>query len=77
MSHKYQLDQFLTTTIIPRLKQVFMTELELWDEWDGFSGFPPLEIKDHHAIEALNLFRLLNRPEMIPRVREECERERD
>ncbi|KAI1781889.1 hypothetical protein LXA43DRAFT_844855, partial [Ganoderma leucocontextum] len=26
---------------------------------------PPLELESHHAIEALNLFRVLNRPEMM------------
>ena len=66
MSHKYQLDRFLSAAVIPRLKHAFPTELEPWDEWGGFDGAPPLEAEDYHAIEALNLFRLLDRPEMVP-----------
>ncbi|KAI1786588.1 hypothetical protein LXA43DRAFT_1109504 [Ganoderma leucocontextum] len=68
LSHKYQLDQLLEEAVIHRLKgTVFTTELEVRDKSDGgfADGSPPLELESHHAIEALNLFRVLDRPEMM------------
>ncbi|KAI1786587.1 hypothetical protein LXA43DRAFT_952359 [Ganoderma leucocontextum] len=65
LSHKYQLDELLEA-VVPRLKGTFTTELEMWDKSRGFYELPPLGLTSDHAIEALNLFRLLDRPEMIP-----------
>ncbi|PIL28389.1 hypothetical protein GSI_09540 [Ganoderma sinense ZZ0214-1] len=72
LSHKYQLDQLLAG-VIRRMKDTFTTQLDVWDPTQA-SGFCSagsslrleLELEPSDAIEALNLIRLLDRPEMIP-----------
>ena len=66
MAHKYQLDQLLEA-VVCRLKGSFTTRLDVWDRSGGFDPTrSPLRLHRNHAIEALNLFRLFDKPEMIP-----------
>ena len=71
LSHKYQLDQLLVAAI-HRMKGTFTTQLAVWEQSGGFYGSSPLRLRYPNAIEALNLFRLLDRPEMIPVALYEC-----
>ena len=71
LSHKYQLDQILAATI-HRLKGTITTRLAVWERSGGFYARSPLGLRYPNAIEALNLFRLLDRPEMIPVALYEC-----
>ena len=71
LSHKYQLDQLLAA-VLHRLKGTFTTQLDVWDRSGGFGSLTPLNLRSTDAIEALNLFRLLDRPEMIPVALYEC-----
>ena len=71
LSHKYQLDQLLAAAI-HRLKGTFTTQLDVWEKSGGFYPGSPLGLKYPNAIEALNLFRLLDRPDMIPVALYEC-----
>ena len=66
LSHKYQLDQLLAA-VIHRLKDTFTTQLDVWDRRRGIGGehFLPNRFCPE-VIEAINLFRLLDRPEMLP-----------
>ncbi|KAM5544034.1 hypothetical protein V8D89_002220, partial [Ganoderma adspersum] len=66
LAHKYQLDQLLEA-VIQRLKGSFTTRLDVWDRSGGFDPtLSPMRLYRNHAVEALNLFRLLDRPEMMP-----------
>ncbi len=66
LSPKYQLDQLLGI-VLRRMKDTFTAQLDVWDRrFDGFPGGSSLRLSRTDAIEALNLFRLLRRPEMIP-----------
>ncbi|KAI1786600.1 hypothetical protein LXA43DRAFT_897702 [Ganoderma leucocontextum] len=67
LAHKYQLDQLLEA-VVHRLKSTFTTQLEVWDRSGGFENptRSPLKLSHRHAIEALNLIRLLDKPEMVP-----------
>ncbi|KAM5544055.1 hypothetical protein V8D89_002241 [Ganoderma adspersum] len=71
LSHKYQLDQLLAAAI-HRLKGTFTTQLDVWEHSGRFYMRSPLRLEYSNAIEALNLFRLLDRPEMIPVALYEC-----
>ncbi|KAM5544058.1 hypothetical protein V8D89_002244 [Ganoderma adspersum] len=71
LSHKYQLHQLLAAAI-HRLKGTFATQLDVYERSGGFSTRSPLKLRRSDAIEALNLFRLLDRPEMIPVALYEC-----
>ena len=71
LSHKYQLDQLLAAAI-HRLKRTFSTQLDAYERSGGFCTRSPLKLRCYDAIEALNLFRLLDRPEMIPVALYEC-----
>ena len=62
MSHKYQIDDLLDAAV-HRLKEVFTQSFDVWVKNDGFNK-STLQIERHNAIEALNLFRILGRPEM-------------
>ncbi|KAM5544851.1 hypothetical protein V8D89_001749 [Ganoderma adspersum] len=63
LSHKYQLDGLLAA-VLPRLKGTFTTELAVWDAAGALLEGSAFEFDQ--AVEALNLFRLLGRPEMVP-----------
>ena len=66
LAHKYQLDQLLEA-VVQRLKGSFTTRLDVWDRSGGFDPMlSPMRLHRNHAIEALNLFHLLDRPEMMP-----------
>ncbi len=66
LAHKYQLHELLEA-VVHRLKGTFTTQIEVWDRSGGFNTMQsPLKLGDAHAIEAINLFRLLDKPEMIP-----------
>ncbi|PIL26653.1 hypothetical protein GSI_11278 [Ganoderma sinense ZZ0214-1] len=66
LAHKYQLDQLLDA-VVQRLKRSFTTRLATWDRSGGFDPTrSPMRLYRDHAIEALNLLRLLDRPEMTP-----------
>ncbi|KAI1781603.1 hypothetical protein LXA43DRAFT_978012 [Ganoderma leucocontextum] len=66
LSHKYQLDQLLEAVVL-KLQRTFTTQFEVWNRSGGFlERSSPLELGFRHAIEALNLFRLLDRPDMVP-----------
>ena len=72
LSHKYQLDQLLAA-VIHRLKDTFTTELDVWDRRSGIGeSFLPGHGSPGEVIEAINLFRLLDRPEMIPAAFYQC-----
>ena len=62
MSHKYQIDDLLDAAG-HRLKEVFTQSFDVWVKNDGFNK-STLQLEHHNAIEALNLFRILDRPEM-------------
>ncbi|KAM5544044.1 hypothetical protein V8D89_002230 [Ganoderma adspersum] len=71
LSHKYQLDQLLAA-VIHRLKGTFTTQLDVWDRRRGIGEhFRPGRFCPE-VIEAINLFRLLDRPEMLPAALYEC-----
>ena len=66
LAHKYQLDQLLEA-VVQRLKGSFTTRLDVWDRSGGFDPtLSPMRLYRNHAIEALNLFHLLDKPEMMP-----------
>ena len=72
LSHKYQLDQLLVAAI-HRMKGTFTTQLNVWDRRDGIGEhFIPGHFWPEGVIEAINLFRLLDRPEMLPAAFYEC-----
>ncbi|KAM5544046.1 hypothetical protein V8D89_002232 [Ganoderma adspersum] len=73
LSHKYQLDQLLAS-VIHRLKRTFTTQLQAWDNRGGVDGKSLLRLSSPDVIEALNLFRLIDRPDMIPTAVYECAR---
>ena len=63
LSHKYQLDALLSA-VLPRLQGTFTTSLAVWDAAGALLAGSAFEFDQ--AVEALNLFRLLARPEMLP-----------
>ncbi|KAI1792055.1 hypothetical protein LXA43DRAFT_358897 [Ganoderma leucocontextum] len=66
LSHKYQLDQLLDAVIL-RLKRTFTTDFETWERSGCLhEELSPMQISCSDCIEALNLFRLLDKTEMIP-----------
>ncbi|KAM5544921.1 hypothetical protein V8D89_001819 [Ganoderma adspersum] len=71
LSHKYQLDQLLAA-VIHRMKGTFTTQLDVWEQSGRFCWISALRLDSTYTIEALNLFRLLDRPEMIPVALYEC-----
>nr|VWP00669.1 Uncharacterized protein [Ganoderma boninense] len=71
LSHKYQLDQLLSA-VVHRLKHHFTTCLSAWDARGGADRRLLLRLSAPSAIEALNLFRLIDRPDMIPIALYEC-----
>ncbi|TBU41579.1 hypothetical protein BD309DRAFT_1081994 [Dichomitus squalens] len=73
LGHKYQLDQLLDAVIF-RLQRTFNTDLEVWDRSRGFGADSPLGLVPNNAIEALNLFRRLQRSDMIPTALCGCSR---
>ena len=73
LSHKYQLDQLLSSIIL-RLKRTFTTQLAAWDNRGGVDSKSLLQLSCADVIKALNLFRLIDRPDMIPTAVYECAR---
>ena len=63
MGHKYQIPHLLTTAT-SSLKRIFPSSLELWDN-------RPSKVRDH-SLEAVNLFRLLDRPDMLVSALYDC-----
>ena len=73
LSHKYQLDQLLASVIL-RLKHTFTTQLSVWDNRSAIGSKSLLRLSSADVIEALNLFRLIDRPDMVPTAVYECAR---
>ena len=64
MAHKYQLVPLLSE-VTRRLKSVFTDSFDIWRiHHGGSTNLAALE--PHHSVEALNLFRLIGRTDMIP-----------
>ena len=63
MSHKYQISHILEA-VTSSLKRIFPSKLDLWDDL-------PSEI-ENQALEAVNLFRLLDRPDMLVPALYDC-----
>ncbi|PIL26644.1 hypothetical protein GSI_11269 [Ganoderma sinense ZZ0214-1] len=55
-----------------RLKRHFTTRLSAWDARGGTDGKSLLRLSAPDVIEALNLFRLIDRPDMVPIALYEC-----
>ena len=64
MSHKYQVPHLLAT-VTRNLKHIFPSRLDLWDEHHS-------DDLREHAIEAVNLFRLIDCPEMLVSALYDC-----
>ncbi|KAI0788373.1 hypothetical protein C8Q74DRAFT_1195685 [Fomes fomentarius] len=64
LAHKYQLD-FILEESIRRLKTIYTSKFEIWDKHQGISH-GGIELKPCDALEAFNLFRRVDQPEMLP-----------
>lgn len=64
LAHKYQMD-FIFEESIRRLKTIYTSNFETWDEHQGYSH-GGIELKPCDALEAFNLFRRVDQPEMLP-----------
>ena len=71
LSHKYQFNA-LFAAVICRLERIFPTKLNVWDRGGGLNRNDPHRLSSTEVIEALNLFRLINRPNMIPTALYRC-----
>lgn len=72
MSHKYQLDA-IYDECIRRLKTIFTTDFSIWLQHQGLST-PNLTLHPGNAVEAVNLFRVIGRTEMLPTALYACGR---
>ena len=70
LSHKYQLYQLLNA-VIYRFEDIFPTWLDIWDQRGGVDG-DENKLSSAEAIEAVNLFRLIDKPNMIPTALYRC-----
>ena len=71
LSHKYQLYQ-LFNAVIYRFEDIFPTRLDDWDRRGAVDGDDPNRLSSAEAIEAVNLFRLIDKPNMIPAALYRC-----
>ena len=71
LSHKYQLYQ-LFNAVIYRFEDIFPTRLDDWDRRGAVDGDDPNRLSSAEAIEAVNLFRLIDKPNMIPTALYRC-----
>ncbi|KAI0720085.1 hypothetical protein C8T65DRAFT_736251 [Cerioporus squamosus] len=71
LGHKYELPQVLSASV-NRLKAVFTTDFAVWKQNKFLRplGSPPNDLPialwPRNCVEAINLFRMLGRPEMLP-----------
>ncbi|KAI0750320.1 hypothetical protein C8Q80DRAFT_1253846 [Daedaleopsis nitida] len=70
MGHKYQLDLILDESL-RRLKTVYNPDFSVWEPHQGRSN-GVVELQNEDAIEAFNLFCLVDRPEMLPTALYAC-----
>ena len=64
LSHKYQIDALLQP-IVSLLERTFPTSFNTWLQNEGFRR-APIRFVHAQAIEAVNLVRVLGRPDMLP-----------